>query len=305
MNDLGAKLLQICSNARSELVLAAPFVKASALGRVLGVVPSTVQITLVTRWRVEEIHAGVSDLEVWDMLEARGNSRLLLFPSLHAKYYRGDSQCWIGSANLTQKALGWVANPNLELMIEVERATKSLIHFEQLLLRQSFPASGSLVEELRRLIDSLPPIEIATLTKPEADEPAKPEQLWVPALRHPEQLYLAYSGEEERLTAVSHSAALSDLAQLGPPRGLPERQFDTIVASALLQTEVVRAVDEFLSESRRFGAVTQHLRTHLTGVASADVDHAWQTLMRWLLYFLPNRYQVSVPNYSEVIRRVR
>jgi hypothetical protein len=305
MNELGAELLQICSDARSDVLLAAPFVKSAALGRVLGVVDSAVQITLVTRWRVEEIHAGVSDLETWDMLEARGNSRLFLLPSLHAKYYRADSRCWIGSANLTQKALGWAARPNVELMIELQRTTKRFEDFERTLLEQSFPASQSLVEEVRRLLESLPPIEFAPLTLPEGIEAAEPDQLWMPALRHPEQLYLAYSGDEERLTAVSRSAALRDLAQLQPPNGLTEREFNTVVASALVQTETVRFIDGFLSEPRRFGAVTRHLRAQLPGLTSSDVDHAWQTLMRWLLHFLPDRYQVSVPNYSEVIRRLR
>jgi len=38
-----------------------------------------------------------------------------------------------------------------------------------------------------------------------------------------------------------------------------------------------------------------------TGV---DYSEKWQTLMRWLLHFLPGRHEVSVPRYSVVIRKI-
>jgi hypothetical protein len=73
------------------------------------------------------------------------------------------------------------------------------------------------------------------------------------------------------------------------------------VGTLLLQKPIVRQVDLFVETPQRFGAV-RDLRSSL---ACADVpgfnpDRAWQTLMRWLRYFLSNRYMLSVPNFSEV-----
>lgn len=309
--SLGERLLGLCESARTELFLVSPFVKAKVLARILNQTAVDVPITLLTRWRVEEIQAGVSDLETFDLLAERGKSRLLLLSDLHAKYYRADSACLMGSANLTQRALGWAPPINVELLISIDRAHPELLHFETNLLEMAYPATASMVLEMRRLLEQLPPMRLAQATWSEqAEAPVLVHEsqhtLWLPALRHPESLYKAYSGRGDELTAASRQAAYLDLQKVSPPAGLPESVFRATVASMLLQAKVVRQLDCFLEQPQRFGAVTQWLRNLIgTGNGSIDQDYAWQTLMRWLLYFLPERYEVTVPNYSEVFRRRR
>jgi hypothetical protein len=61
-----------------------------------------------------------------------------------------------------------------------------------------------------------------------------------------------------------------------------------------------RALDQFVATRRRFGEV----RTWLA--AQLEVDDAtddWQRLMRWLLFFLPDRYETFTGNYSEIFAR--
>src|SRR4051812_7869721 len=116
---LGDRLLRLVEGADGLVILAAPFMKGHALERVLERVPTASDLVCVTRWRLEELAAGVSDLEVWPLLIRRGRSRLLLRHELHAKYYRAGPRCLVGSANLTGAALGWSAKANLELLIEL------------------------------------------------------------------------------------------------------------------------------------------------------------------------------------------
>ena len=126
---------------------------------------------------------------------------------------------------------------------------------------------------------------------------------WIPSLRQPSELYRAYSGRLNDLTAVSREAALRDLAALAPPADLLEPAFTAVIAAALLQMPVVARIDEFTAESQRFGAV-RDLILDETGMPSHQADAAWQTTMRWLLHFLPDRYQRTVPSHSEVFVRV-
>jgi len=72
----------------------------------------------------------------------------------------------------------------------------------------------------------------------------------------------------------------------------------------LLQKPVVQEIDEFVDTSKRFGAVRDFLRT-LPCAKNEDFDAtgAWQTLMRWLLYFLEDRYRQYEANYSEIFVR--
>src|SRR4051812_46006665 len=111
---LARELDALCSNARDELVLVAPFIKQAVLMRLLDATASSVAVRVVTRWSPQEIKSGVSDLEVWDVINARSGAVLLLRADLHAKYYRADMSCLVGSANLTHAALGLATVPNLE-----------------------------------------------------------------------------------------------------------------------------------------------------------------------------------------------
>lgn len=121
---LGTELSKLCTEADRELLLVAPFIKASVLERLLDKISSDVTLKCITRWFPEEIVTGVSDLEVWNLIQNRPNSSLWLRSDLHAKYYRADNHCLVGSANLTGKALGWSDCPNLELLVPLSQQMK-------------------------------------------------------------------------------------------------------------------------------------------------------------------------------------
>ncbi|MYD94641.1 MAG: hypothetical protein F4Y02_13330 [Chloroflexi bacterium] len=310
----GADLTELVSRAERELVIAAPFIKAPVLASLLehaGAVP----VTCITRWRPEEVAAGVSDLEVSDVLAGRAGSRLLLWPLLHAKYFRADARCLIGSANVTGRALGWSAPPNIELLIDAPATHPRLAAFEQRARAEARPATqevrtliGEAAAEIRReRLWPVPPSEPRADEPPEDDDrhraPLSGHRLWLPSLRQPANLHTAYSGGLDQLTVVAREAALRDLAVLDPAAGLPAAAFSAVIAAALLQMPMIARIDEFTAESQRFGAVRDLIAAE-TGLPSREAGEAWQTTMRWLLHFIPNRYRRTVPSYSEVFVRV-
>lgn len=310
----GQQLEQICSSAKYELWLVAPFVKLLTLTQLLEKVQSNVALNCVTRWRPEEIIAGVSDLEVWLLLRNRPLSSLWLRHDLHAKYYRADDHCLVGSANLTQTALGWSTHPNLELLIPASADNPILQLFEQELNYKSIQVDDNLYEQMRSTVEKLRqshPDLVWTYPDQElnlfVDEIPRTldSQRWIPTLRTPDNLFLAYTGQKDRLTAASWESAQRDLMAFDVPTYLTKATFNAYVGSLLLQMPIIQCVDEMLRTPQRFGSMSQLLK----GLPCAedpefDADRAWQTLMRWLRYFLPNRYGLSVPNYSEVFYRV-
>src|SRR5688572_5725315 len=134
MTPLGTRLECLCAEARHEILLAAPFTKKDVVARLLEKVPLSVSVRCVTRWRPEEILAGVSDIEVWPLLRDRHLASMWLRTDLHAKYYRVDERCLVGSANLTSMALGWTPHPNLELLVPLEAGDAALRGFEAVML---------------------------------------------------------------------------------------------------------------------------------------------------------------------------
>lgn len=308
----GVQLEHLCASAQQELVLVAPFIKVAAMERLVSNISNAVELKCVTRWRPEEIIAGVSDLEVWTLLRERTRSSLWLRPDLHAKFYRADEICLVGSANITFSALGWSINPNFELLASIPIDNSEIVDFEEILLNgcvevddSIFEQVTSAVEALRdeikfapnilELIEDQPPLEINI-----------PLQAWLPSLRNPEALYKAYIGALDQLTTALRQSALVDLGVLNPPKGLSKNAFEAYIRTQLLQMPVVNKVDSFVISPQRFGAVRNLLSTLDCGKKpDFEPDRAWQTLMRWLLYFFPKRYTVEQPQYSEIFSRLR
>jgi hypothetical protein len=310
----GFALEQLARSTRSSFVVVAPFIKAAALERVLAVLAAEVELLVVTRWRADEIAVGVSDLEVWDAVKARADSELLLCANLHAKYFRGDDRCLIGSANVSQRALGWSANNNVEILATPQLGAAVFREFEVYLASRSVVADDSIAAAMREAAEALahsrteyrPPAN-ELLNEPSTADGETPRNaaMWLPKLRHPEHLRLAYVGDVDSLSTTSLEAALADLSALALPPQVPESVFLGVVGSQILQFPLISAVDRFLVEPRRFGAVAAFLAQRVRDLDGGKIDGsmAWQTLMRWLCYFLPSRYAVTVPNYSEVMQR--
>lgn len=306
MKNLGFQLEELCLQAEREVLLVAPFIKVNVLERLLKGIDKSIKVRCVTRWKPDEIAAGVSDVDVWLLIEERVNCTLWLRSDLHAKYYRGDQRALIGSANLTNAALGWSKRSNLEILIHSDPITD----FEQELFTGSVEVDDSLYQHIKQIVDALP-TQITPVLEDFAPELLEddevlsiPVEAWLPILRHPENLYKAYIGDWDQLGTGSRIAALSDLQALDIPRGLNREQFEAYVGVQLLQKPIVRQVDRFVETPQRFGAVRDFLKT-LTCANQQyfDADIAWQTLMRWLLYFPPYNHYTKLANHSEIFAR--
>jgi hypothetical protein len=297
MTELGDAVLKLAASSQLEFVMCAPFAKQAVVSRIISEVPDGVRVKLYTRWRPEEVAAGVSDTGVLALLQARGGI-VYLHDRLHAKFYRNESQVILGSANLTGAALGWSPNPNIELLAAVSPETVGQV--EQQLATQSVQATPELAAEVDEIAGGLQMRVVVPLGQ--SEEPAETGGLWLPQLRIPADLFLAYSRGLGSLTSRSSAAAAIDLEILDLPQGLSKEQFYLLVGHRLRQQPLVVDIDDYLKQPRRFGEVRDRI-VQLTAVGGEDASDAWQTLMRWLLEFLPGRYNWQLPRHSELFER--
>lgn len=290
---LGTQLLEAAGEAKTSATLIAPFIKVEAFTSIVEHLASTVALQVVTRWRIDEVASGVSDPGIVHLLTARSNAHLYLHHDLHAKYYRFDSVAYVGSANLTRTALGWRLPPNIELLIP----HTPLYDFERNLLACSRPANAALAEEILQAVAELAPPEGST-------EPVSEEEtsVWIPKTRHPDDLFLVYSGDHERVSTASMHSATTDLEYLAIPSGLGERDFVTMVRAAFRSTHVAYMIDEALHVPRRFGQM-RDIVADLAGLGRDEATTAWQTLLRWLLHFYPDEYVRTRPGFSEIVEK--
>lgn len=320
-HSLGEHLAGMAQEATEKVLLAAPYIKKNALKHILGPVSGGCSVRVVTCWNLQEIAVGASDLEVWELLRDREQRSLELCPSLHAKYYRFDDTCVVGSANLTGSALGLREQSNLELLVHLSPSATGEFEEE---LEDCVSVTESLYLQYRKLLDQYKNAhpEIAQsddtysveaedtegeVQDPKDDSwdlrPHSPEW-WIPMLRHPEDLYRVYTGDPEDLTTATWEHGNWDLRHFDLPEGLEEETFKMKVRWQLLQKPVVQEIDALVETSKRFGAVRDHLRTLPCAQNEGfDATAAWQTLMRWLLYFFNDRYHRHEANYSEIFVR--
>lgn len=298
MAPLGNALLELAQTSRREFVMCAPFAKEAIVERVLSAVPADVDLVLYTRWRPEEVAAGVTDTGVLGLLQARGG-KVFLHDQLHAKYYRNETGVLLGSANLTAAALGWSPRPNLELLTRSDENRISAL--ERQLSSESSEATKELADEVDRVAALLPKREPGTALCDRAPCPV-PGGLWIPQLRLPSDLYVAYSDGIDALTERSGTAAAIDLAFLDLPAGLAKEPFEAVVGHRILSQPLFQKIDRFLLQPRRFGEVRRRIE-ELVNLERPQAELVWQIIMRWIFEFQPHRYSYEVHRHSEVVKR--
>ncbi|ETZ41129.1 hypothetical protein L837_5190 [Mycobacterium avium MAV_061107_1842] len=187
---------------------------------------------------------------------------------------------------------------NIELL--VRSRIDQIADVERFLSEESTEANDDVAREVDEIAKQLP---APTLDLAEdIEEPAGIVDLWVPQLRMPSDLYSAYSKGFASLSSRSAAAAAVDLAVLDLPVGLDKRQFEVLVGHRLRNQPLIQSIDQHLNRPRRFGEVREKL-SQLTGYDRAQADDAWQTVMRWMMEFLPDRYTRDVHRHSEIMSR--
>ena len=230
----GDILKGVCREAK-DIVIVAPYIKADALSRVLSDIDVEVSLICVTRWQIQDIAMGASDVECRTIVKEFGGV-FKLHPTLHAKYYRADEKVLVGSANLTYSALGWSSEPNLEILCTAG-ADFDANAFEQLLLHDSREISN---KEFARW-QSIESIGFQDALLSVSNSPHL--NTWHPITRDPENFLLAYRGLTDDIASTDEQqAALQDLDALQVPVDLTDEQVENWVSRCLLASQFVQKV---------------------------------------------------------------
>jgi len=283
-----------------DACLIAPFIKAEVIERIFAELPRDVRVDVVTRWIPAEVAAGVSDLEVFDLVSARPGARLLLNGMLHAKLYRFDQTYRLGSANLTGRALGWRAPSNIEILRPAEGADKDLRKLEQTLLSTSMPANARYRDEIRRQVDLL--VKSGFDPRPLAAEIGGLAASWLPTCPSPEKLWDVYSdpvNTRRRMVESSFEAARADSSCLEVGSGLSEVQFYRVMSGALNQMPLVHLIEREAETGLDAGRAVE-LIAAAGGAVPYATDEMWEILAAWLQYYFPDRYRMEPT--GEVLR---
>lgn len=294
---LGDQLLELMSSAKERVVLVAPFIKVDALQRVFDAIPISREphIDCVTRWRPEDIVDGVCDLEIFDVIADRASARLWRHPNLHAKFFRADQSCLLGSANLTGRALGWRLPTNLELLVGLDASSPKLQAWETSLMRSCVPVTVELRDQIAHQAADLA-VQRPRITSIDVEHDDDPSFRWIPLCPTPERLFKVYTGEldEAKMVRSAFEFAQRDLRTLGPPKGYSEEQFLEYVANRLQKLEVVQRVVSASSSGVSDAQAADLIAEYIDASSMIGPSDAWKILKRWMMHFFPEQYRIEV-----------
>ncbi|MFM6205960.1 hypothetical protein, partial [Planktothrix sp.] len=194
---------------------------------------------------------------------------------------------------------------NFELMVQLPANFPEIQEFETHLWHNTIQVDFQIYQQYLECVNQLKSQDFSLNLSPVQKQEVSSYEEWIPNLRNPEDLYLAYTEQWDKLTYGARELAAYDLQALPVIPDLEQTAFNAYVGILLLQKPVIQKVDQWVKTPHRFGAIRDLLASLPCAVTpNFNAERAWQTLMRWLLYFLPSRYALSVPNHSEIFYRI-
>ena len=292
----GDKALNIIRNATESVLFVSPYIKSNAIDQFLSTIPDGVRsIKCITRWLPEDIASGVCDSDIWERITIRGGE-LLVHPHLHAKYYRADDRCLVGSANLTKRGLGWSSPSNVELLVELPATFEGLAEWEARIINAAVPVKTELYDQItkqaaelkeRGNVYQLPEIE-------PSGEGASSVRFWVPHCPVPEKLWDVYRGmSSDSMVTSAYEAAKKDLVALSPPPDLSKPLFNKYVAGILRQMPLIAEIDQLAQRGITDTQAHDFLDENLGDELNYQSKHTWRVLKDWLIHFFPETYRLE------------
>ena len=279
MSTQGGRIRALFESAVNGAAIIAPFIKVDALQSLLDVTPSDIHLRCVTRWIPQEVAAGVSDPEILDILEERGNFSLSLVDRLHAKLYIADDRCLAGSANVTLAGLGEGSDyRNIEVLVETSSTDPGIAATLEEISQAERPATKIMAQTARRLADS-----ISTST-PSA---VGLEAFWFPGSRQPENAYRFYT-QPPGYVGAADRILLADLASSNLQPGLEEDEFQTAIRSLLAAIPIA---EDLLAETEDTTLTLAGIHAYLDTIARGEfsANDLWLAFVNWMAYFFPDR----------------
>ena len=288
----GSRIRALFENTEDDVSIIAPFIKVDALRSLLEVFPSGTHLRCVTRWLPKEVAAGVSDLEILEVLERRGNFSLSLVDRLHAKLYIAGDRCLVGSANVTLAGLGEGGDSNnIEILVDTTIDAPGVAETLEEISKTKRPATRAIAQVTRRLADSLSSSVPSTVAI---------EISWSPISQRPQHAYLFYTQPPSGYTKTADQTLLDDLARANLQPGLDEDEFRSAIRS-LLQT--IPIAESFLNTTEDTTLTFADTLSYFKEIAGdqCSANELWLAFVEWLAYFFND--QVMRQEITEIALR--
>jgi hypothetical protein len=274
------------------------------LHRIIVYSRSSVDVTIIGTWKLENFVAGVCDVDLYPYC-IRNNINLRANNRIHLKAWILDREnLFIGSANVTDRGLTDSPSANYEFMARTEASESDLTHFDKI-----YSESTVIDEEIyQRALEALDRHPVGQevyedLLPNHSHRMALVDQL--PLTQTPDALWDEYA---HRNHSQKSQSAIHDLDRLSVPPNLDRNSFLHIVGQEFFALPIVVDFLDRLSESPvYFGeskALLQKLNESDPKPSRRDLTPVTQNLFSWLEELAPDRFIVDRPRHSQRLTRM-
>ena len=266
------------------------------------------KVTIVTSWRSDHLQSGVSHLELYPLAK-KMNWTLYISNEIHLKLYtNGDESAYIGSANLTNKALSDTNSSNIEGLTKVE----SISLQDKIMIQSIITRSTLVTEEVYRTYSQwFDGMEVKTINIQSIpfnfDEETNFLISKLPVIWSPERLWALTEGLEQpdsswgELEGMIHDLALFQIGK----NGSEENFMSSLKASFSANPFISKFTNQIDEEGVQFGRAKEWLQHNCTSVPTPyrrELTTIVQCLFNWYERLFPEKFEVIQPNVSQVLR---
>jgi len=272
------------------------------------------EVRIVTSWRKDHLLAGVSDLELYNLVKQHPNWHLYINDRLHAKVYcRNFSTLLMGSANLTRWGMQDTEKSNHEVMVktacdaESKQSMLSILQNSLVMDDDHFSTYQTWMASVEHTIQPVDTGSVVELTS--NNELFLVSQL--PASTSPYRLWSVLREDTQPDESWNEfGAAEHDINNLG----MHVRHFSTYeefknalnhkVAEQRFFTAFMERID---TDGLRFGYGKEWVQTNCIDDPvpyRKDLTRTVQNLFAWVVALYPDEFEIFQPRHSQIIRRI-
>jgi hypothetical protein len=191
-----------------------------------------------------------------------------------------DDAVLVGSANLTNSALGWSSQPNIEILCRPDDAFDSH-RFEETLVIDSREIGDIEYHSWISILQDFAPIGRDVDTS-----------FWRPLTRDPRNLIAAYEGRKDEITSFDEQASASrDMGALLIPQGLTGVQVRAWLSACLLSAPITDTVLR-LGTTDPPNRLSSFAQTY--GLDVSEARRCVETVQNWLVFLVPDIIEEAV-----------
>ncbi|MEQ8470612.1 MAG: hypothetical protein RIC35_05480 [Marinoscillum sp.] len=310
--DLSSNLHSFLKEVEDYAILV-PYIKNDKFRELLNHNPNCSQV--VVRWLPMDLITQASDLEVYDTCKDFGIT-LYRNPRLHLKAFTDMSQCFMGSANISKRAMAdaTAEGYNYEIATTIERIDfEAKVYFQKILMESVLVTEyyvNQIKEQLENIDASKPPGNFTDQLERHNEDPFLLSAL--PMTSTVKTLVEIYCGNsdygEEEMNCAAH-----DLALYKVPLRLGRGEFIEHLDRAFNKHPFVMAlkghIESLPKQSLNYGGVVRWIQENTTTVPT---PRPWElkqkqlvnVLYDWICEF-DGAFYWDRPNHSQVIYKIR